>query len=79
MPKYERNVSMLCPVCGNDMFSSEDENLNESEIIYKCSDCGKEYTRDELIDENQMRIDSAIEDFEDDILKDLNKIIKGFF
>ncbi|WP_445923096.1 ECs_2282 family putative zinc-binding protein, partial [Klebsiella pneumoniae] len=49
--KYNRKITLLCPVCGN----SEMEHAEDSEIV-KCIGCGKILTNDELIQENGVSI-----------------------
>jgi len=58
MKDLSRNVSLLCPVCGNDQFSAVNDNIENpkdapDETRIKCSDCGATRTKAELIEENQ--------------------------
>ena len=54
MKDISKKVSLLCSVCGNSQFMALDcegkEVLEFSEApIYKCSDCGCEFSREQLI------------------------------
>ena len=49
MKNLDRKVTLLCPLCGNDQFSSIDVELEElydadDDVRVRCSDCGSEYT-----------------------------------
>ena len=60
MKDLSRNISLLCPTCGNDQFSAidvETDDLSDApdETRVKCSDCGMILTKAELIEENQER------------------------
>ncbi|WP_318389322.1 ECs_2282 family putative zinc-binding protein [Enterobacter sp.] len=72
--KYNRNISLLCPVCGN----SEMEHVEESETV-KCTDCGIELTKDELIKENGQNIDSHIDEIKEELSKDVQKQLNEIF
>jgi len=67
MKDLSRNISLLCPTCGNDQFSAidvETDDLSDApdETRVKCSDCGMILTKAELIEENQERINANIDD-----------------
>ena len=84
MKDLSRNVSLYCPVCGNDQFETVDvdaEDLLDAEgsTKFKCSDCGKIITKDELIEENQEVINSNIRDIEKEAVKELEKELKKVF
>ncbi|QVA82462.1 hypothetical protein QS34_11510 [Salmonella enterica subsp. enterica serovar Senftenberg] len=66
--KYNRNITLLCPVCGN----TEMEHEEESEVV-RCVGCGKEFTNDDLIQENGVSIDAHV----DEIKEELTKIFKN--
>ena len=70
MKDYTRNVSLLCPTCGNDQF----EDLGDDK--YKCSDCNGIYTKEELIENNQAIIQNHVDEMADDIIKDIAKDLK---
>lgn len=79
--KYNREVSLLCPTCGCSTYEFEygtDENIE----LAKCVSCGREITKDELIQENSENINEHIseigKDFAKDIEKELKKAFSGF-
>ena len=43
---------------------------------FQCSDCCRIFTKEELLNENQARIDNEVEQITDDITKQLDKEIK---
>lgn len=83
MKDYNRKVKMLCPLCGNDQFSTLDDTedlLNAPETTeIQCSDCKSVYTKAKLIEENQHIINENIEDLKKDVMKDLEKELKNMF
>ncbi|MRS13265.1 MAG: hypothetical protein EG823_09420 [Actinobacteria bacterium] len=78
--KYDRQVTLLCPACGSDQFSFDDE---EEDGPVKCVNCGRETTRDELIAENGETIEAHVaevgEEVTADIAKELNKSLRDAF
>ncbi|MCW1876312.1 hypothetical protein OMR58_17815 [Erwinia sp. INIA-01] len=66
--KYDREITLLCPVCGN----SEMEHDVDSEIV-KCIGCGKELVCDELIQENGVSVDSYVNEVKEELTKDIQK------
>lgn len=88
MKNLSKNVTLYCDICGNDQFSTIDNldcELHElqdasGETKIKCSDCGKIFTKDELIELNQEVINANIEDVKKEAIKefekDLSKILK---
>lgn len=55
MKDLSRNVKLFCNICGNDQFESLDEafeNLKEAPetVRVRCSECGKVFTKAELIE-----------------------------
>lgn len=84
MSEVIREVSMLCDVCGNDQFESldgYDDSVDEvpDYARYKCSDCGKTFTKEELIALNQEKINLNIDDMVKDVMKDFEKKLKKMF
>lgn len=82
MKDLNRSVSLICSVCGNDQFSALDHDGEEfaefSEApFYKCSDCGRLTSKEQLIEENQEVINANIEVIKkeavDEIKKELQK------
>lgn len=76
--KYERNITLLCPVCGNLEFEH-----SEGIDMVKCIGCGRVTDKDELIQENGVAIESQLDEIKNEINKDLhkelNKMLKDAF
>ena len=66
--KYNRNITLLCPVCGN----TEMEHEEESEVV-RCVGGGKEFTNEELIQENGVSIDAHVDEIKEELTKDIQK------
>lgn len=84
MRDMEKSISMKCSVCGNDLFSTVEENIEDmlnapDETEVKCSDCGRITTKEQLIEENSHIIDANMEDFKDEIVKQLQKDLNKMF
>lgn len=84
MKDYSREITLLCPVCGNDQFESldvedGDELTAPDTIRYKCSDCKSIYTKAELINSNNESIEDNIDEMEKEVIKDLEKKLKKMF
>ena len=84
MKDMEMSIGMKCSICGNDQFSTVDESIEDmlnapDETEVKCSDCGRVTTKEQLIEDNSHIIDANIEDFKDEILKQLQKDLKKIF
>lgn len=76
-----KRINLICPICGNDQFSSLDvpmEELNDGLETNRvqCSDCSRIFTKEELLSENQWQIDNEVEQIKDDITKQIDKEIK---
>lgn len=78
MKDLDRQVSMICSVCGNDQFAG-DENDSSDNATYQCSDCGKIYTKAELIAENEEKINAAVEEIADEAVAEIEKQLKKAF
>ena len=81
MKDLERKVKLLCPLCGNDQFVSLDEELEDlihapDDVRLRCSDCGTEYTKRELIDSNAAIIDTAVDELKQDAVREIEKELK---
>ena len=68
------------------MFSNVDEsndNTNLSEAsgstLFKCSDCGKIISKDDLIKANESTINANVEDMKNEAIKEFEKEIKKIF
>lgn len=83
MKNLEKNISLLCPVCGNKMFEDLNENiddLSDDECFkYKCANCNRIFTKKELLDANQLLIDATVEEIENDAIKQIEKELKKAF
>lgn len=81
MKDLKRNITLLCPLCGNDQFESIDcefEDLKDApeDIRLRCSDCDSIYAKQELIEANSENIDYAVEEMKDEIVKEFDKELK---
>lgn len=84
MKNLERNVTLYCPICGNDQFSCIDESIDNlsdapNDVTSKCSDCGSIFTKGELIESNQDIINANIEEIKQEAIKELEKKLKKMF
>ncbi|SDH43993.1 ECs_2282 family putative zinc-binding protein [Desulfosporosinus hippei] len=84
MKDLEMNIGMKCSVCGNDQFSIVDESIGDlldapDETKVKCSDCGFVTTKEQLIEDNGYIINANIEDFKEEIMKQIEKELKKMF
>jgi hypothetical protein len=84
MKDLSRNVTLYCNVCGNDQFSALDDELEDlmdasdtTKVI--CSDCGKIFTKAELLEENQEVINANLQDIQDEAIEEFNKELKRMF
>lgn len=81
MKNLDRNVTLLCPLCGNDQFLSLDEEFEDllhagDDARVRCTDCGSEFTKRELLDSNAAIIDNAVDELAQDAVKELEKELK---
>ena len=81
MKNLDRNVTLLCPLCGNDQFSSVNEDLEDlllasDDVRLRCSDCGSEYTKREFLDGNGEIIDNAVDELTRDVVKETERMLK---
>lgn len=68
--KYNRNVRVLCPTCGCSDFSYS-EGSEETIQVMACASCEREFTRDELLQENSENIQENLSEIKDEVLKDI--------
>lgn len=78
MKDISRKVKMYCNVCGGDQFSTLDDDIEllkdaPDTTRMKCADCGKVFTKAELIEENEAVINANIEEMQDEVMKELNR------
>lgn len=81
LDNIKKTISLICPICGNDQFASLDVPMEELKDgletnRVQCSDCHRIFTKEELLNENQGRIDNEVEQITDNITKQLDKEIK---
>lgn len=72
--KYNRTVNLLCPTCGGDQFAYEGE--GEAVTSMKCASCGREFSRDELIELNSENISANVEEMGKEITEDVAKELR---
>ena len=76
-----RRLSLLCPVCGNDQFESLDVDRDdlmdaEPDARFRCSDCGNDFTKEELLKENGELIEVAVKEVKQEVVKEFEKDLK---
>ncbi len=84
MKDFSRNITMHCPICGNDQFTSLDCELEDildapSDIRLQCSDCKAILTKEELIEENKEAISDNVEEIQQEVVKEIEKELKKAF
>lgn len=84
MKDLSRKVSLFCSICGNDQFETLDkeyEDMTEApdSTRFKCSDCGRIFTKSELLDENEEIINANIEDIQNEAVAEVEKELKKMF
>ena len=84
MKDMEMSISLKCSICGNDQFSTIDESIDDlldapNDTLIKCSDCGRVVTKENFLEENSHIIDANLEDFSQDIMKEVEKDLKKAF
>lgn len=84
MKDLQKSISMICPTCGNDQFSSLDCDIEDiydapDKTRIQCSGCDLILTKEELIGENQYIIDANIEDLKKEAINKLEKELKKIF
>jgi len=70
--KYNRQVRLLCPTCGNDQFAHDGENGQTSELV-TCVGCGLELSKDDLIRANSENVDEHVKEIGQEVAKDLQQ------
>lgn len=84
MKDFNRRVVMLCPLCGNDQFETFDDEFDD--LVYApddtklcCSDCHSIYTKEELLEGNAEILENAVEEMQDEIIRELDRELKKVF
>ena len=75
MKNLDRKVTLLCPLCGNDLFSCEIQGIDSlvdapDTTPFRCADCGSVYTKRELIDGNTEVLENAQQEMMEDALEE---------
>lgn len=73
---YSKKVPLNCPTCDNTQFEFEETNESNIESIH-CPSCNRNFSKDELIGENQRVIDNNIEEIKSEVVKNLKKMFKN--
>lgn len=76
--KYDRNITLLCPTCGNEQFAYE-AGVDEAIEVVKCLSCGREIKKDELIHENSENISAHVDEVKKKVIEDIGKQFKNIF
>lgn len=76
MKDLPRNINLYCDICGNDHFKFDSEDVNTS---YTCTDCGKVYTKEELLEINQSVINANIDDIKKELISEIQKELNKKF
>ncbi|MBS4913370.1 MAG: hypothetical protein KHZ77_04300 [Veillonella sp.] len=76
MKDLSRKIELNCPICANNHFEHDTEAAVE---IYKCTDCGHEFTEDEILNANEYKINANIKDVEKEVIKEVEKEFKKMF
>lgn len=80
----KRDIILYCPTCGNDKFSCLDIEIDDlskapGDTRIQCADCKCIFTKAKLIDSNQDILNSNIEEVKQDLMKDLENLLKNTF
>ena len=75
MKDLTRNITLFCPICGNDMFYNEGDQFNGSGDSARlvCSRCNNVFTREEMIEGNEENININLEEVKEEALKEVKK------
>lgn len=76
--KYNRTIMLLCPTCGSDQFSQQ-EVSGEAVQMVTCATCGREMTKDDLIQENNENITAHVDEVKQEIVDDIRKQFAKMF
>ena len=81
MKDLSRKITLICSLCGNDQFETVDvkyDDMREAPEItrFMCSDCGRIFTKSELIEENDEIINANAEDIKKEAIAEIEKELK---
>lgn len=71
---YSRSISLQCSTCGGTDFEFEDEHSEN-----RCIGCERVFSREDLIQENNARIENEVEDLKSQFIADVRKDFKKMF
>ncbi|PQJ62400.1 hypothetical protein C9J41_11305 [Photobacterium sp. GB-50] len=74
LKNLDRQINLLCPTCGSIDFNEH----GESESV-TCLQCGRQLTRDELIEENSELISEVKNELAKDATKQIEAEMKKMF
>lgn len=72
--KYQRSIGLQCPTCG---CTEYEQGVDETIEVAKCASCGRELTKDELINENSENIQEHVSEIGKQVTDDLAKELKA--
>lgn len=75
----DRTVKLVCPVCGCDNFIfSADRSFDDlgDDVMVQCALCKKQFTKEQIIAENQESIEAEIEAMADEAVSQTVKELK---
>jgi len=70
--KYNRQVKLLCPTCGNDQFAHDGTDGQISGLV-TCACCGLELSKDDLVRANSENVDEHVKEIGKEVTKDLQR------
>lgn len=77
-----RTVTLLCPDCGSNQFAFDGDDTSDASTV-KCSGCGRESTKADLIAANRDRIDAEVkkigEEATEEVARQLKKSLQDAF
>lgn len=82
LDKLNRNITLVCPTCGN----TEMESLNGLHDVsdsFKCDGCGLEISKEDLINANQENINANLDEVKElaakEVKLEIEKMLKNAF
>ncbi len=73
---HKRSVSLICQSCASTEFEHDDE---DSTGNVQCAACGRQYTRDELIEANSELIAANVDEVKAEIVADFRRTMQKSF
>lgn len=75
---YDREISLMCPTCGESQFKYDDEAEIEN-MEFQCISCNQVFSKDDLLKENGELIEEHFSEMGNEILEDTAKKLKKAF